>query len=234
MRLMGKVAIVTGGASGIGLASAQRFAGEGAAVVVLDRASNPPCDVSDEEQVRTAIAAAVGKHGRVDILLNAAGISMRKPVHEQDTEGWDRLFAVNVRGCFLASKYALPHMPEGASIIHVASVVGTTGFRDRPAYSATKGALIALTRNMALDYAHRRIRVNAINPGFVETPLLSAILADPERTARLAAMHPLGRLGTPDDIANAALFLASDESAWMTGQCLAVDGGLAAGHANQI
>jgi NAD(P)-dependent dehydrogenase (short-subunit alcohol dehydrogenase family) len=123
---------------------------------------------------------------------------------------------------------------HGGSILHLASGVGVMGIRNRSAYSASKGAVVALTRNMALDYAADRIRVNCLCPGFVKTPLLDALLKDPERTARLTALHPLGRLGEPRDIANAAIFLLSDEAAWITGQAIAVDGGLTAGNMTDI
>jgi dihydroanticapsin dehydrogenase len=125
-------------------------------------------------------------------------------------------------------------MPAGGSIIHLSSAVGIVGVRDRAAYSASKGAIISLTRNMALDYAARGIRVNCICPGFVRTPLIDRLLQDPERTERLARMHPLGRLGEPEDVANAIVFLASPESSWITGHALVVDGGFSAGHASPI
>jgi NAD(P)-dependent dehydrogenase (short-subunit alcohol dehydrogenase family) len=125
-------------------------------------------------------------------------------------------------------------MPDGGSIVHVSSVTGITGVRNRAAYSATKGAIVALTRNMAMDLAARRIRVNCICPGFIKTPLLAALLEDPDRTARITAMHPLGRLGTTEDVARAVLFIASDHAAWITGTTLVVDGGLTAGQRDDI
>ena len=141
---------------------------------------------------------------------------------------------VNVRGAFLCSKFCLPHLGAGASIIHSASVTGITGVRGRAAYSAAKGALTALTRNMAVDYASRGIRVNCVCPGFVRTPLIRALLEDQKRTERLIGMHPLGRLGEPEDVANAVLFLASSDSAWITGISLVVDGGFSAGRTDEI
>jgi NAD(P)-dependent dehydrogenase (short-subunit alcohol dehydrogenase family) len=241
MRLENRIAVVTGGSSGIGEACAELFAVEGARVAVLDREidSRSPhfglrCDVSDDAEVERAFAQVAGRFGRVDILLNSAGIAMRKPVADEDVATWDRSFEVNVRGTFLASKYALAHMPDGGSIVHVSSVTGITGVRNRAAYSATKGAIVALTRNMAMDLAARRIRVNCICPGFIKTPLLAALLEDPDRTARITAMHPLGRLGTTEDVARAVLFIASDHAAWITGTTLVVDGGLTAGQRDDI
>jgi len=156
-------------------------------------------------------------------------------VGEQEEEGWDRVVETNLKGAYLCSKYALPHFPDcGGSIIHTASVTGITGVRSRAAYSAAKGAIVALTRNMALDYAPRHIRVNCVCPGFVKTPFIAGLLDDPQRSQRLIGMHPLGRLGEPEDIAYAVLFLASEESSWMTGQSLIVDGGFSAGHAEEI
>lgn len=233
--------MVTGGSSGIGKACAELFTAEGAQVAVLAREidSGSPhfgvrCDVSDEAAVQEAFAQIVSRYGRVDVVLNSAGIAVRKTVADEDVAGWERCFGVNVRGPFLASKYALPHMPEGGNIVHVASVTGITGVRNRAAYSATKGAIVALTRNMAMDLAARRIRVNCICPGFIKTPMLSAVLQDPVRTARITAMHPLGRLGTTEDVARAVLFLASDDAAWVTGHALVVDGGFTAGQREDI
>jgi NAD(P)-dependent dehydrogenase (short-subunit alcohol dehydrogenase family) len=230
MRLEGRIAVVTGGASGIGAAAAAALAHEGARVTVLDLAAPEPCDVTDASQVRAGMERA----GKVDVLVNAAGIAVRHPVQEEDEQAWDRCMAVNLKGIFLASKFALAQMPRGGSIIHLSSVTGIVGVRDRAAYSASKGAIVSLTRNMALDYADRGIRVNCICPGFVRTPLLDGLLRDPDRTRRLVAMHPLGRLGEPGDIANAIVFLASAESNWITGHALVVDGGFSAGHPSPI
>jgi len=249
MRLDGKVAVITGGGSGIGAETSRLFASEGARVAILDcdhskaaavAAAIPgalavPCDVTLEEQVRGVMDRIHSQFGRVDVLFNCAGVATRYPVTEQDEPGWQRVMDINVKGAFLSSKHAIPHFPSrGGSIIHTSSVTGITGVRNRSAYSAAKGALIALTRSMALDYAARGIRVNCVCPGFVRTPLISALLADSERARRLVLLHPLGRLGEPEDIARAVLFLASAESAWMTGQSLVVDGGFSAGHADEI
>jgi NAD(P)-dependent dehydrogenase (short-subunit alcohol dehydrogenase family) len=249
MRLDGKVAVITGGGSGIGAATSRLFASEGAQVAVLDCVESKaasiaagipgalavPCDITVEDQVRNAMDRIQSQFGRIDILFNCAGVATRHPVSEQDEAGWQRVIDVNLKGAFLCSKHAIRHFPEyGGSIIHTSSVTGITGVRNRSAYSAAKGALVALTRSMALDYAGRGIRVNCVCPGFVRTPFISALLADAERARRLTLLHPLGRLGEPDDIARAVLFLASGESAWMTGQSLVVDGGFSAGHADEI
>jgi NAD(P)-dependent dehydrogenase (short-subunit alcohol dehydrogenase family) len=238
MRLEARRVIVTGGASGIGKACADRSAAEGAQVIVLDREAGAGAiavDVTQEASVESAMSQAAVRLGGLDVLVNCAGIPARKPVGEQDGAGWDEVQRVNVRGTFLCSKYALPHLAErGGAIIHMASVVGIVGMRNRAAYSASKGAIVALTRNMALDYASRRIRVNCVCPGFTRTPMTASIFADPGRLAGLTALHPLGRLGEPDDIAAAVVFLASDEASWITGIALAVDGGFTAGHAADV
>ena len=227
MRFSQKTAIVTGGASGIGAATAELLRAEGARVIVLDRAN---CDVTDE----AAVIRALSVLPTIDVLVTCAGIAVRNPVDLQDAADWDRVFQVNVKGAFLVAKHALPKMAAGSAIVHVASVVGITGFRHRAAYSASKGAIVALTRNMALDYAPRRIRVNCVCTGFVKTPFIQPILDDATRLAKLEALHPLGRLGTAEEVAKSILFLASDDAAWITGHALSVDGGLSAGHSQEI
>jgi NAD(P)-dependent dehydrogenase (short-subunit alcohol dehydrogenase family) len=241
MLFVGKNIVVTGGASGIGCATAQAFAREGGAVAVLDRVMPEfdchflECDVSSEQDVRHAVDEAAHVFSqRIDVLFNNAGVAIRNPVAKETIEGWDRCFEVNVRGVYLCSRFVLPYMTAGASIIHSASVTGIMGVRNRGAYSATKGAIVALTRNMALDYAARGIRVNCVCPGFVRTPLLASVLADTARAGLLTRLHPLGRLGEPADIANAVLFLASEAASWITGQTLAIDGGFSVGHAQDI
>jgi len=246
--LKGKVAIVTGGGSGIGQASARALGREGASVAIFDRdvesakrtadelkvqgceAIALKIDVSCEEDVRAGIAKTSAKFGNIDILQNNAGIAVRHPITEQDEACWDKCMAVNLKGVFLCSKHVIPHMlNRGGSIINMSSVTGIVGVRNRSAYSASKGAIVALTRNTALDYARFQIRVNCLCPGFTRTPLINGLLVDPEKERRLVAMHPLGRLGTPEDIANAIVFLASDLSSWITGQAVAVDGGFGVG-----
>lgn len=231
MRLAGKTIVVTGAASGIGAATLELCRAEGATVIGLDLAgADRICDVSNAESVRQAFADIGSIHG----LVNSAGIAVRQPVADQDEAGWDAVLDVNVKGTFLCSKEALARMERGASIVHVSSAVGLIGVRNRAAYSASKGAILSLTRNMALDYAGRGIRVNCLCPGFTRTGLTRGIFADPERKARIEAMHPLGRMGEPEDIAKAALFLLSEESSWITGVALPVDGGFAAGHRDDV
>jgi meso-butanediol dehydrogenase/(S,S)-butanediol dehydrogenase/diacetyl reductase len=234
MRFSGKTVVVTGAASGLGLAIAQMAQDEGAAIVALDRGKGPfadsrLCDISDEQQVRDALAGLA----QIDAVVNSAGIARRAKVDETDMADYDAVMAVNVRGAFLVSKHALPLMrAHGGAILHISSGVATTGTRNRAAYSASKGALLALTKNMALDYAADRVRVNALCPGFVNTPLLANL--PPERRAKLTALHPLGRMGEPEDIAHMALLLISDQSTWITGQSIAVDGGYNVGHTDDI
>jgi 3-oxoacyl-[acyl-carrier protein] reductase len=211
MKLQSRTALVTGAASGIGEAIAALFAEEGALVAGLDLkpsrcAVSLEADVTDEPAVAGAIARAVAAMGRIDILSTNAGIAIRRPIDELSSEDWDRVVAVNLRGVFLSTKYSLPHIPRGGSVIHMASGVGLVGIRNRAVYSATKGALISLTRNMALDYAGRGIRVNCICPGFTRTPLTEKLFSDPAKEAQFTALH---RDGGERDIALAALFLAS-------------------------
>ena len=245
IELNDQIVVVTGGASGIGLATARLAGSLGARVAVLDvneealsgveQTMRIPCDVSSATQVQVAMARIIESFGRIDSLVNCAGIAIRNSVHETDEESWRRVLDVNLSGVFLTSKCALAHFPEtGGAIVHVSSVTGIVGVRGRAAYSATKGALIALTRSMAVDYASCGIRVNCVCPGFVKTPLIGTILADPDRTAALIARHPLGRLGEPDDIARAIVFLISNAASWITGQAIVVDGGFSAGHAKEI
>jgi NAD(P)-dependent dehydrogenase (short-subunit alcohol dehydrogenase family) len=234
MRFSNKTVVVTGAASGLGLAIAQAAQAEGAAIVALDRGATPfndsrVCDISDEQQVRDALAGLA----RIDAVVNSAGIARRAKVDETDMADYDAVMAVNVRGAFLVSKHALPLMrAHGGAILHISSGVATTGTRNRAVYSASKGALLALTRNMAMDYASDRVRVNALCPGFVNTPLLANL--PPEKKARLTALHPLGRMGEPEDIAHMALLLISDQASWITGQSIAVDGGYNVGHSEDI
>ncbi|MEI7790745.1 MAG: SDR family NAD(P)-dependent oxidoreductase [Alphaproteobacteria bacterium] len=234
MRFSGKHVVVTGAASGLGLAIARAAEAEGARIIAIDRVAAPfadsrICDIADEEQVKTALSGLP----RIDAVANSAGIARRARVDEADMADFDAVMAVNVRGTFLISKYALPHMrAHGGAIVHLSSGVATTGTRNRAAYTASKGAVLSLTLNMALDYAADKVRVNCICPGFVNTPLLASL--PPEKKARLAALHPLGRMGEPEEVAHMALFLMSDQAQWITGQAIAVDGGYNIGHAEDV
>ncbi|HJT44371.1 MAG TPA: SDR family NAD(P)-dependent oxidoreductase [Rhizomicrobium sp.] len=234
MRFSGKHVVVTGAASGLGLAIAQAAEAEGAKITAIDRVAAPfdnsrICDISDEEQVMRALSGLP----RIDAVVNSAGIARRAKVDETPMSDFDAVMAVNVRGAFLVSKHALPHLRAfGGAILHLSSGMATTGTRNRAAYSASKGAVVSLTRNMALDYAADKVRVNCICPGFVNSPLLANL--PPERRAKLAALHPLGRMGEAGDIAPMALFLISDQASWITGQAIAVDGGFNVGHSEDI
>ena len=234
MRFSGKHVVVTGAASGLGLAIAQAAQAEGATIAAIDRVASPfensrICDIADEDQVSRALSSLP----RLDAVVNSAGIARRAKVDETEMADFDAVMAVNVRGAFLVSKHALPHLRSyGGAILHLSSGVATTGTRNRAAYTASKGAILSLTRNMALDYAADRVRVNCLCPGFVDTPLLASMPV--ERRARLAALHPLGRMGDVSDIAPMALFLISDQASWITGQAIAVDGGYNIGHMDDI
>ena len=249
MRLRGKVAIITGGASGIGKATALLFAKEGAKVVVADQneaggketvdhirsdggeAIFVRADVTSAEDVQGMVKAAIGAYGKLVILFNNAGIAMRLPVADLPEEDWDRCIDINLKGVYLCSKYAIPEMikNDGGCIINMASIYGVVGGKTRAAYVASKGGVVNLTRGMALDYASNNIRVNCICPGFVETPLVRDVVKTPEEYQALAVQHPMGRLAKPLEIAYGALYLASDESSFVTGIALPIDGGYTAG-----
>ena len=250
MRLKNKVCVITGGGSGIGRATALLFAQEGARLVVADKrnaqavaaecatkggqAVAVEADVAVAADVRRMIEAAVERFRRLDILVNNAGYGITGSVVETDEEAWDALMAVNVRGVFLCSKYAIPAMERsgGGTIVNTASVVAAVGIGNRAAYCASKGAVAALTRAMAIDHVGAGIRCNAIAPGTIDTPYFNDMLkasADPAATRKaLAARQLLGRLGTPEEIAAGILFLASDESRFATGTILTLDGGMTA------
>ena len=250
MRLAGKVALVTGAARGIGRGIALRFAEAGAAIGVLDlhaaecqsvvaeiqaaggRALALGCDISQEAQVDSAVASLRDRFGEVSVLVNNAAVMPAGAIHETPLDDFDRCLAVNLRGTVLVSRALVPGMlAQGAgSIIHIASVTGILGLPGIAAYSMTKGALIALTRAMSTDYAPHGIRVNSISPGTIDSPMLHDFLAAQSDPIRLRqefdAMHPLGRVGTIKEVANVCLFLASDESSFVSGSNYTVDGGL--------
>ncbi|HAL62623.1 MAG TPA: hypothetical protein DCP08_09500 [Chloroflexi bacterium] len=251
LRLQDKVAIITGAGKGIGWGIAKVFSKEGAKVVVVDwdeeagertaeeiRQSGGDaifvnCDVSNEEQVKAMVQATIDKYGRIDVLVNNAGIGVYKSVLEATSDDWDRCLAVNLKGVFLCSKYAIPHMQavgKGA-IINISSVHSHATVNGVAPYAASKGGITALTRNMAIDYGPA-IRVNAIAPGWVLTPLIQSIFDsydDPAEQQRLVEQRQvMKRIGRPQDIGHAAAFLASDEASFITGTQLFVDGGLTA------
>jgi NAD(P)-dependent dehydrogenase (short-subunit alcohol dehydrogenase family) len=245
MRLANKSAIITGGGSGIGKAIAEAFAREGANVLIagrhqakLDDAAQeigPGClavaaDVSKADEVEHLVKTAVDKFNRIDVLVNNTGILLPGTAELLSEEEFDQTFNVNVRGPWLLARAVLPHMRTagGGSIINIGSVLSTLGARNRVAYSASKGALLAITRAMALDHAAEKIRVNCICPGIVETEMVARFSMDESARRQRLAWHPLGRFGQPEDIAGLAIFLASDESAWTTGAVFTVDGGYSA------
>lgn len=249
MRLKDKVAIITGGASGIGKATAILFAEHGAKVVVADideqganetladihdagnAAIYVQTDVTISDHTERMVTETVSKYGKLDILLSSAGIAMRLPVADLPEEDWHRCLDVNLTGVYLCAKAAIPAMREngGGSIINLSSIYGLVGADVRAAYVASKGGVTNLTRGMALDYAEENIRINCICPGFVETPLVAGVVKTPQEYRNLADRHPMRRLAQPEEIAYGALYLASDESAFVTGIALPIDGGYTAG-----
>jgi NAD(P)-dependent dehydrogenase (short-subunit alcohol dehydrogenase family) len=245
MRLAGKTALITGAAGGIGAEIARRFREEGASVFVCDvnRAEGEKTaasmgavfislDVTSEESWKAALAAVLELSGRLDILVNNAGINVRKNIEEMPAESLDAMLAVNVKGPFLGIKHALPIMRAagGGVILNMSSICGLVGHRfTNEAYTTTKGALTLLTKSVAVRYAKDNIRCNSIHPSTVETPLVQAMLKDPERRAERLGEVPLGRLAGATDVANALVYLASDEAAFINGVAIPVDGGLTAG-----
>lgn len=245
MRLNGKVAIITGGGSGIGKAIAQAFVREGAKVVIvgrdvikLERATQeigPACiavaaDVSKAQYLPRVVNAAIEKFKSIHILVNNAAVLLPGTAESLSEKDFDQTFSINVRGLWLMSRAVLPHMRAagGGSIINIASVLSMVGARNRVAYSASKGAVMAMMKAMALDHAAENIRVNCIAPGIVETEMVARFSTDENARKQRVAMHPMGRFGQPEEIASAAVFLASDESGWTTGSVLTVDGGYSA------
>jgi NAD(P)-dependent dehydrogenase (short-subunit alcohol dehydrogenase family) len=237
-RLEGKVAVVTGAAGGIGAATVEVFQREGAKVVGVDLLEGAPgdlalsVDVTEELAVQQMYAQVAERFGRIDILFNNAGISPDddQSVLETTLEAWQRVQDVNLKSVFLCCKHGIPHLLEagGGSVINTASFVAVMGAAtSQISYTASKGGVLAMTREMGVEFARRGVRVNALCPGPVDTPLLQELFAkDPERAARRLVHVPMGRFGTPEEIANGVLFLASDESSFMTAATFLVDGGL--------
>jgi len=243
VRLDGKVCIVTGAGSGIGRASALLFAAEGAQVVAADVDTSAEgvthaVDVADEEQTQALAAAVLAEHNRIDVLFNNAGIAGVGDLGETSLELWEQVMRVNVRGVFLMSRAVAPTMiaQRSGSIVNMSSAIAETGLARRVSYAASKGAVLALTKSMQVDLAPHGVRVNALMPGTIMTPFVENYLrtsyADPEEGRRSIRSRQLsGDLGSPEDVAQAALYLASDESRFMLGAGLVIDGGLSAGKA---
>ena len=248
MRVEGKVALVSGGARGIGAATSKLLAQEGAAVVLADvletegrateaeiaetggQATFMLLDVTDEENWQRVIDATVATYGRLDVVVNNAGISGRANVEETQAETWDRVMDVNGKGVFLGTKLAIPELRKvgGGSIINISSIYGIIGSETSAAYHASKGAVRIFTKAAAIQYASEGIRVNSVHPGFVDSPMTAASHASPEVHNLRIERTPLGRMGTPEDIAAGILYLASDESSFVTGSELVIDGGMTA------
>jgi len=246
-RLEGKVALISGAARGQGEAEARLFANEGAKVVfgdILDmegekveaeinetggEAKYIHLDVTNESEWETAVKESVNSYGKLDILVNNAGISIGKNVEETTLEEWDLVQDVNSKGVFLGTKAAIPAMREsgGGSIVNISSIAGLVGIASAP-YVASKGAVRLLTKSTAVQYGPDNIRCNSVHPGFIETEMIRGILSDSEERAKRLAITPLGIFASAHDIALAVLFLASDESRYMTGSELVVDGGITA------
>lgn len=246
MRLENKVALISGGARGMGAAEARMFAREGAKVVIGDvldaegtrvaaeiaesggDAQFVHLDVTHEEDWRSAIGAATSSFGKLDILVNNAGIWRRGRVEDTTVEDWDMILDVNAKGVFLGTKLAIPEMRKagGGSIINISSTAGLVGGPRSSAYTASKGAVRLFTKATAVQYAQEGIRANSIHPGPIDTPMIQQVWHGEEQSREAAlARTPLGRIGTPEDIAYGVLFLASDESSFMTGSELVIDGG---------
>jgi NAD(P)-dependent dehydrogenase (short-subunit alcohol dehydrogenase family) len=253
MRLEGKVALITGGASGMGMVASKLFAAEGARVVLTDvmddagekvaaeiaegggQAHYVHADVSSEADAEAMVRAAVGRFGRLDVLYNNAGIMPADDESVVDTldTTWDKVLAVNVKGVAHGCRFGIPAMLAngGGSIVNVASFVAWMGAATpQIAYTSSKGAVLAMTREIAVEYARRGIRCNALCPGPIETPLLMQLLSDEQKKQRRFVHIPMGRLGQAEELAKAALFLASDDSSFMTGTSLIVDGGITAAY----
>jgi len=246
MRLQGKVCVVTGASGGIGAATVECFEREGARVAGVDLAPGAPgelslqADVSDERQVGEMYARVAESMGRIDVLFNNAGISPPEDASVLDTtlQAWERVQDANLRSVFLCCKHGIPHLLEagGGSVINTASFVAVMGAAtSQISYTASKGGVLALSRELGVEFARRGVRVNALCPGPVDTPLLQELYAaDPEQAQRRLVHVPLGRFARPQEIASAALFLASDESSYVTASTFLVDGGLSGAYTTPL
>ena len=248
MRLNGKVALITGGGTGIGEATAKVFAAQGAQVAITGRRKDVlegvakaivanggkvlvvAGSVTEEAHVQSAVDQTVRTFGKIDILINNAGIgAFGTLLHETTDQVWQEVLDINLTGVFRFTRAVIPHMlGRGGSIVNVSSIAGLVGIAGLAAYGSSKGALLALTRCLAIDYAKEKIRCNCICPGLIETPMAADAIADPEMNATLLAEYPLGRPGTSDEVARMLLYLASDEAAWVTGSIFTIDGGMTA------
>lgn len=245
MQLTGKTAIVTGGGSGIGKAIAAAYVREGANVMIcgrdrtkLERAAGEigagclpwSADVANPKEIERLVQAAAVEFQRVDVLVNNAGVLLPGSAESLTEDQWEQTWNINVRAVWLLSRAVLPHMRSagGGAIINIGSVLSFLGARNRVAYAASKGAVLAMTRAMALDHAAEKIRVNCICPGIVETELVAAFNMDEAARKQRLAMHPVGRFGQPEDVAGLAVFFASDAASWITGAAYTVDGGYSA------
>ena len=254
-RLENKIAIITGGGDGLGQASAVLFAKEGASVVVVDmdpargmktvdmiknqngEAMFVEVDISKEDSVKKMVGKVVDAYGRIDILVNSAGIFIEATAINTTVEDWDKIMAVNLRGIFLGCKYVIPEMIKAGkgSIVNIGSEAGITGWENATAYAASKGGVVNMTRCLALDFAKHNIRANCVCPGTTETPMFKKALElapDPAKARRFFESRPLLRVGRPEEIAAGILYLASDESLYATGAILSIDGGKTAGGFN--
>lgn len=246
-RLEGKVAIVTGGSAGIGEAVAKRFAAEGASVTITgrrhaelarvaaeirqntERILTVSGSVTDEAHVQEVVRATVDRFGRIDIVVNNAGIGdFGKRLHEIDDERWRTVLDVNVTGVFRMTRAVIPHMlkQKSGAIVNISSVASLVGIPGLPAYAASKGALDAFTRSVAIDYAQDGIRCNVVNPALVDTPMAAPLMANPAMLQTILSQYAIRRAGTPEEVASLVLYLASDEAAWVTGGTFTIDGGM--------
>jgi len=250
MKLKNKVAIITGGATGIGKATSLLFAKEGAIVIIASRnekngnkivseikrkkgkAEFIKTDVESEQNIKNLILNVIKKYKKIDILYNNAGIEDSTNIVDTEIEDWEHVIHTNLRSVYLCSKYTIPYMKKNGTIINTASVAGLVGFNELAAYCAAKGGIVNLTRQMALDYAKKGIRINCVCPGAINTPMIKRYIKNsknPKQTKKdLESMHPLGRLGQPEEIATTVLFLSSQDASFITGQALAIDGGFTA------
>lgn len=246
MLLENKIAIITGAAGGIGEETARVFAKEGAKVVLSDvdtdrgesaaeavraeggEARFIAADVSDAKAVEALVRQTVEAYGRLDVMVNNAGIGGEQvPMAELSVEGWQQVIGINLSGVFYGMKYAIPRMLEhgGGAIVNVASILGEVGFNLASGYVAAKHGVVGLTHNAALEYSSQGIRVNAVAPGFIRTPLVEQLLEDEQTNQMLVQLHPIGRLGRDDEVANVIAFIASDRASFVTGAYIPVDGG---------